>query len=205
MKWIKKVSTTPLSAIAQVIDSLSGSSATNAPSIKAVNEAIASLTAAIEAKQDAITLTANKAVVTDANGKLKASSVTATQLGYLSGVTSDIQTQITTLDAAVATKADVTSLSKSNNVTAANAGDVYSTTFKFQSTDGYVQNGDAGIFSAYSDTNSIRIDSVTKSALSGQTYVEYYVLFHGTQNGATGKITFNTLKIGGLNPYNANS
>ena len=205
MKWIKKVSTTPLDTVAKVIDSLSGSSATNAPSIKAVNEAIASLTAAIEAKQDTITLTANRAVVTDSNGKLKAASVTATELSYLDDATGNIQAQIGTLDAAVQTKADITSLTKSNNVTAANAGDVYSTTFRFSNSDGYVQNGDAGIISAYSDTNNIRIDSFTKSALSGQTYVEYYVLYHGTQNGATGKITFNTLKIGGLNPYSSNA
>lgn len=40
-KWIKKVATTPLDAIAKVIDSLSGSSTTNAPSIRAVNVALA--------------------------------------------------------------------------------------------------------------------------------------------------------------------
>lgn len=35
--WIKKVSTTPLNAIAKVIDSLSGGSTVNAPSIHAVS------------------------------------------------------------------------------------------------------------------------------------------------------------------------
>ena len=55
-------------------------------------------------KQDAITgaatsivssdLTASKAMVSDANGKVAVSSVTSTELGYLSGVTSAIQTQI---------------------------------------------------------------------------------------------------------------
>lgn len=39
-------------------------------------------------------LTAEKAVVTDANGKISASSVTATQIGYLSTTTSDVQTQL---------------------------------------------------------------------------------------------------------------
>lgn len=39
-------------------------------------------------------VTANRALVSNANGKMAASSVTATELGYLSGVTSSIQTQI---------------------------------------------------------------------------------------------------------------
>ena len=39
-------------------------------------------------------LTASKALVSDANGKVAASSITSTELGYVSGVTSAIQTQI---------------------------------------------------------------------------------------------------------------
>ena len=38
--------------------------------------------------------TASRAVVTDANGAVGVSSVTATELGYVSGVTSSIQTQL---------------------------------------------------------------------------------------------------------------
>lgn len=65
---------------------------------------IADNAAAIATKQATITgaattittnnLTASKALVSDANGKVAASSVTATELGYLSGVTSSIQTQL---------------------------------------------------------------------------------------------------------------
>jgi len=40
------------------------------------------------------TATASRAIVSDANGKLAASSTTSTEVGYLSGVTSAIQTQI---------------------------------------------------------------------------------------------------------------
>lgn len=57
-----------------------------------------------KAKQDKITggvssvvsnnLTASRALVSDANGKVAASSVTGTELNYLSGATSSIQTQI---------------------------------------------------------------------------------------------------------------
>jgi hypothetical protein len=39
-------------------------------------------------------LTANKALLSDANGKVASSNVTNTELGYLSGVTSAIQTQL---------------------------------------------------------------------------------------------------------------
>ena len=39
-------------------------------------------------------LTASKALVSDSNGKVAASSVTSTELGYVSGVTSAIQTQL---------------------------------------------------------------------------------------------------------------
>ena len=65
--------------------------------------------AAIDGKQANITgaattitssdLTASKALVSDANGKVAASSVTATELGYLSGTTSNIQDQIDNLEA----------------------------------------------------------------------------------------------------------
>jgi len=39
-------------------------------------------------------ITASRAVASDANGQLAASATTATELGYLSGVTSAIQTQL---------------------------------------------------------------------------------------------------------------
>ena len=243
MKWIKKVSTTPLDTVAQVIDSLSGASATNAPSINAVNNAINNLLTAlddkqdkitgsastittgeltanravitngdkkiavsnttntelgyvhgvtsniqnqIDGKEDAVTLTANRAVVSDANGKLAASSISSTQLGRLSGVTSNIQTQLN----AKQTKFEY--LQKDKTAQAPNAGDVYSVTVTFTSTaDGYDAAKDTGIFSVYSDTNSIRIVSVTKDTSEfSNTKVQYYVLFTGTTNGATGTITF---------------
>ena len=53
--------------------------------------------------------TASRAVVTDADGDLGSSSVTATELGYVSGVTSAIQTQINA-KAASGANSDITSL-----------------------------------------------------------------------------------------------
>lgn len=58
----------------------------------------------LDTKQDTITgaatsildsnLTTNRALISNATGKVEASSITSTQLGYLSGVTSNIQSQI---------------------------------------------------------------------------------------------------------------
>lgn len=50
--------------------------------------------ALISAKQDEISLTENKAVISDASGKLSVSEVTSTELSYLDGVSSNLQTQI---------------------------------------------------------------------------------------------------------------
>lgn len=65
---------------------------------------VTSLQASLDAKEATITgaattvtssnLTASRAVVSDGSGKLAVSGVTSTELGYLSGVTSSIQTQL---------------------------------------------------------------------------------------------------------------
>lgn len=65
---------------------------------------VATLTTALQSKQDKITggastitddnLTANRALVSNGNGKVAVSNVTNTELGYLDGVTSNIQTQL---------------------------------------------------------------------------------------------------------------
>lgn len=48
----------------------------------------------LNAKMDATGLTASRALVTDAEGKAAAAAVTSTELGYLAGVKSNIQTQL---------------------------------------------------------------------------------------------------------------
>lgn len=65
---------------------------------------VTTLTAALQSKQDKIVggastitddnLTANRALVSNGSGKVAVSAVTATELGYLDGVTSNIQTQL---------------------------------------------------------------------------------------------------------------
>lgn len=58
-------------------------------------------------------LTADRALISDANGKITQSAVTATELGYLEGVTSNIQTQID--------NKGFTLLKKNGDVTSANS------------------------------------------------------------------------------------
>lgn len=65
---------------------------------------VATLTTALQSKQDKITggastitddnLVANRALVSNGSGKVAVSAVTDTELGYLDGVTSNIQTQL---------------------------------------------------------------------------------------------------------------
>ncbi len=65
---------------------------------------VTTLTTALQSKQDKIAggastitddnLIANRALVSDGNGKVAVSNVTSTELGYLDGVTSAVQTQL---------------------------------------------------------------------------------------------------------------
>lgn len=63
-------------------------------------------------------LTASKALVSNANGKVAVSSVTATELGYLSGVTSNVQTQ---LDSKISSANGAISTVVNSNLTASRA------------------------------------------------------------------------------------
>ena len=77
--------------------------------------------ALISAKQDEISLTENKAVISDASGKLSVSEVTSTELSYLDGVSSNLQTQI---DNKVPTTRKINSKPLSSDITL-NASDVH--------------------------------------------------------------------------------
>ena len=61
-------------------------------------------------------LTASKLIVSDSSGALKSSSVTSTEAGYLSGVTSAIQTQINAKEPTV-TKGNIVGTSNQVSVT----------------------------------------------------------------------------------------
>lgn len=79
----------------------------NATAIDSITDTLSNMNTLIQGKQNLITgagstitttnLTANKVLVSDSQGKVSNSSVSATELGYLSGVTSNVQTQINKL------------------------------------------------------------------------------------------------------------
>ena len=71
--------------------------------VEIVEEAVASKQDTITGGASTITddnLTANRALVSDGSGKVAVSTVTSTELGYLDGVTSNVQTQLNKIPAA---------------------------------------------------------------------------------------------------------
>lgn len=86
---------------AVIVDSTISSSSTNPVQNSAISTALGNKQNTITGAATTITssdLTASKALVSNASGKVAASSVTSTELGYLSGVTSSIQDQIDALE-----------------------------------------------------------------------------------------------------------
>lgn len=80
----------------KIIQSLT-SSTTDVPCSKAVNDGLAKKQATITGGASTIAsknLTASRALVSDGSGKVAVSAVTSTELGYLDGVTSNLQTQL---------------------------------------------------------------------------------------------------------------
>jgi hypothetical protein len=73
------------------------------------------------------TLTANRAVATNGSGELAASTVTATELGYLSGATSNIQTQINGIGSGALVKITDQSFTSASSV---NVNSVFSSTYR---------------------------------------------------------------------------
>ena len=79
--------------------SYTSSSTTTYPNTKALVDGLATKQNTITGAATSITssnLTASKAVVSDSSGKVATSSTTSTEIGYVAGVTSAIQTQLST-------------------------------------------------------------------------------------------------------------
>ena len=62
--------------------------------VKDNDSVITGMQDSIDEKQDKISLTASRAVVSNSSGQIAVSAVTSAELGYLDGVTSNIQTQL---------------------------------------------------------------------------------------------------------------
>lgn len=122
--------TTGAKGVVQLTNSTSSTSTTTAAtpsSVKSAYDLANTAKTTADSKQDAITgaattitgsnLTASRALVSDANGKVAVSSVTSTQLGYLSGVTSAIQTQLNGKLSTSGTAAKATADASGNTIT----------------------------------------------------------------------------------------
>ena len=84
-----------------VVDTALSSSSTNPVQNKVINSALSGKQATITGAATTITssnLTTDKALISNSSGKVAVSSVSSTELGYLSGVTSSIQEQLTNLN-----------------------------------------------------------------------------------------------------------
>lgn len=69
-----------------------------------VTGAITAMNEALSGKQDEIKLTGSRALVSNSSGKIAVSAVTATELGYLDGVTKNLQIQINELNTKINNK-----------------------------------------------------------------------------------------------------
>ena len=91
---------TNLGAINGITDSLTATSsniAASAAAVKTLNDNLDSKQSTITGGASTIVssnLTASRALISNSSGKIAASSITTTKLGYLANVTSDIQTQL---------------------------------------------------------------------------------------------------------------
>lgn len=131
-----------------------------------------------------VNATAGKALVSDANGKVEASSVTATELGYLSGATGNIQSQLDNipklnyLDGVSCTVSDGATQTEINTAAVTAISTAYSTPSKYDAVnvaitftpsdrvkDGlYMYNGSAWVFQYYT-TTGIQLANGTTAGL----------------------------------------
>lgn len=98
---------TSVNAVADDVEMLNSEVGTLTTDVDALKTNITSKQNTITGGASTITdnnLTANRALVSNGSGKVAVSAVTATELGYLDGVTSNIQTQIDGLDDSVLLK-----------------------------------------------------------------------------------------------------
>ena len=155
--------------------------------VTAAESDIDALEAAVAGKQATITggattivsnnLTASRALVSDANGKVAVSAVTSDELGYIDGVTSNVQTQ---LNAKVPNtrKVNNKALSADITLTASDVGALPSTT-AIPSKTSDLTNDSGFITSA-----SVPEYTVVKSEDSGNYAAIYYLTKGGVNTGA---------------------
>lgn len=144
----------------------------------------------IDAKQATITgaattitsanLTASRAVISNASGKVAVSSVTDTELGYVSGVTSAIQTQIDGKQASLVSGSNIktinsTSLLGSGNISVAPASGIDATAIG----SGSVDNTEFGYLNGVTSAIQTQIDTKTNKLITANRQTASYTLVAG--------------------------
>ena len=118
-------------------------------------------------------LTANRALISNASGKVAVSDVTSTELGYLDGVTSKIQLQLNDKQASI-TASGILKGDGSGGVTAAVAGTDYLTTAPVSS----VNSKTGAVSLAASDVGAVDLTSA-QTIKGNKTFTENTVTFEG--------------------------
>lgn len=112
------------------VDAVATRVSTNESDIEGLQTSVGNIQTTLGSKQDVIAgaastitasnLTANRALISNGSGKVDVSAVTSTELGYLDGVTSNIQTQLNSKLSA----APVTSVNSKTGAVKLTAADV---------------------------------------------------------------------------------
>lgn len=125
-------------------------------------------------------LTASRAVISNASGKVAVSSVTDTELGYVSGVTSAIQTQIDGKQASLVSGTNIktinsTSLLGSGNISVAPASGIDATAIG----SGSVDNTEFGYLNGVTSAIQTQIDTKTNKLITANRQTASYTLVAG--------------------------
>ena len=155
--------------------------------------------------------TANRVVVTNGSSNPTASSVTSTELGYLSGATSNIQTQLNSkLSSFTETDPNVTAFAKAALPTC-NAGEVLKANGTSLSC--VTDNAGAGAYSGTINravitngtTGELTVSSVTNTELGYLSGVTSAIQTQLNNKQIAGKITTNQQDAGTVNPFGTNA
>ena len=175
------------------VDAVATRVSTNESDIDGLQTSVGNIQTTLGSKQDVIdgaastitdsNLTANRALISNGSGKVDVSAVTSTELGYLDGVTSNIQTQLNSkLSAAPVTS--VNSKTGAVKLTAADVGAVPTT----RTVNGHALSSNVTV--SKSDVGLGNVDNVKQYSASNPP--PYPVT---SVNGQTGAVTVKGVEI----------
>ena len=175
------------------VDAVATRVSTNESDIDGLQTSVGNIQTTLGSKQDVIdgaastitdsNLTANRALISNGSGKVDVSAVTSTELGYLDGVTSNIQTQ---LNSKLST-APVTSVNSKTGAVKLTAADV-SAVPTTRTVNGHALSSNVTV--SKSDVGLGNVDNVKQYSASNPP--PYPVT---SVNGQTGAVTVKGVKI----------